>query len=107
MSEYLDQIIEDETVTCEVCKKVYKTDEITLDDWEFSWDNHVEEDCCSDCAWSKYKWVFCDDESGIGRDEQYFETYANAKAELQGWVYAYRARKKPKLYIKKYLKGES
>ena len=30
MSEYLDQIIEDETVTCEVCKKVYKTDEINF-----------------------------------------------------------------------------
>ena len=39
------------------------------------------------------EWVFCDDESGIGRDEQYFETrQTNAKAELQGWVYAYRAR---------------
>jgi len=26
-----------------------KTDEITLDDFNFAWDNLVTKDCCSDC----------------------------------------------------------
>ena len=50
MSQYLSNILEDtESISCESCNKIFKTNEITLDDFNFSWDNLVTKDCCSDC----------------------------------------------------------
>ena len=54
MAEYLNQIVEDDTVTCEGCNKVFRTDELTLDDWEFAWDGITTIDCCNDC-YHKFK----------------------------------------------------
>ncbi len=54
MPEYLNQIVEDETVTCEGCNEVFKTDELTLDDWEFANDGVTTVDCCNDC-YPKFK----------------------------------------------------
>ena len=54
MSSYLNQIVEDKTVTCEGCNKVFKTDEITLDEWSFEWDGVTTIDCCMGC-YHKFK----------------------------------------------------
>jgi|TARA_R100001082_G_scaffold68405_1_gene38742 hypothetical protein len=53
MSIYISEILNDQkTVTCGVCNTVFNTDEITLDDYHFAWDNVVETDCCNDCFFS-------------------------------------------------------
>jgi len=49
MSTYISDIVEEDTITCEVCKNIYKTSEITTDDFNFAWDNIVSVDCCSEC----------------------------------------------------------
>jgi len=49
MSTYIIDIVEEDTITCDVCKKTFKTDEITTDDFNFAWDNLVHTDCCNDC----------------------------------------------------------
>jgi hypothetical protein len=50
MSIYINQIVDEEIITCQDCNKKFKTDEITLDDFNFSWDNYTKIDCCNDCA---------------------------------------------------------
>tara|TARA_R100001510_G_C7632538_1_gene191173 strand:- start:28 stop:219 length:192 start_codon:yes stop_codon:yes gene_type:complete len=50
MAQYISDIIEDDTVTCDECNKTFNTQEITVDDWLFEWDNIVTQDCCSNCA---------------------------------------------------------
>ena len=49
MSTYISDIVDENTVTCEVCKETFKADEITTDDFNFAWDNLVTTDCCSSC----------------------------------------------------------
>ena len=52
MAEYLNQLdslAETDTVTCEGCNTVFRTDELTLDDWEFAWDGATTIDCCMNC----------------------------------------------------------
>lgn len=48
MSTYLYEIVEDEVLSCSVCKKIMEED-ATTDDFNFAWDNLVSTDCCSDC----------------------------------------------------------
>jgi len=50
MSMYINQIVEENIIACEDCKKVFKTNEITLDDFNFAWDNYTTIDCCSNCV---------------------------------------------------------
>jgi uncharacterized protein (DUF2225 family) len=50
MSEYIINITEEETIQCQVCNKVFNTNEITTDDYYFAWDNIVDVDCCAECA---------------------------------------------------------
>jgi len=35
MAEYLRNITEEDTIKCNVCNKTFRTDLITLDDWNF------------------------------------------------------------------------
>ena len=55
MAQYIAEILMEEFVTCENCNKTFNTNEITVDDFNFSWgnltddDNLVTKDCCSDC----------------------------------------------------------
>lgn len=49
MSTYIADVIEEETITCNVCEETFDTDEITIDDFNFAWDNLVTTDCCSGC----------------------------------------------------------
>ena len=50
MSQYLSDIIEDDTIQCSVCQKYFSVDTLTIDDWSFTHDGFVTSDCCSDCA---------------------------------------------------------
>ena len=50
MAQYIADIIEDDTVSCQGCSKTFITKEITTDDWWFEWDYEVSQDCCSECA---------------------------------------------------------
>ncbi len=49
MSTYIVDIVEEDTIACDVCEKTFNTGEITTDDFNFAWDNLVYVDCCSDC----------------------------------------------------------
>ena len=49
MSTYIIDIVEEDTIVCNVCKKTFNTNEITTDDFNFAWDNLVHIDSCSDC----------------------------------------------------------
>ena len=49
MSIYIIDIVEENTIDCNVCKKTFNTNEITTDDFNFAWDNLVSTDCCSSC----------------------------------------------------------
>ena len=49
MSQYLSDVVEEEVIKCDVCRKQFIVDELTLDDWNFAWDGQVDNDCCSDC----------------------------------------------------------
>ena len=55
MAEYLNKIVDDDTVTCRGCNKVFKTHELTTDDWNFAWDGDTICDCCMNC-YDKYKY---------------------------------------------------
>mgnify|MGYP003143045115 FL=1 len=50
MSSYISEIVEEDVIACECCKKNFLTNEITLDDFHFAWDSYTTIDCCSDCA---------------------------------------------------------
>ena len=50
MAQYLSDIVEEEVIKCNVCRKQFIVEELTLDDWNFTWDGYVNSDCCSDCA---------------------------------------------------------
>ena len=50
MSDYIINIIEEETIQCQVCNEVFNTNEITTDDYYFAWDNIVDVDCCAECS---------------------------------------------------------
>ena len=50
MSIYISDIVEENTIDCNVCKKTFNTNEITTDDFNFAWDNYVTTDCCSNCS---------------------------------------------------------
>ena len=50
MTEYVNDIVEEDTITCNVCGQIFNTDTITLDDYNFSWDGYVTTDCCSQCS---------------------------------------------------------
>ena len=49
MSIYISDIVEENTIDCNVCKKTFNTNEITTDDFNFAWDNYVATDCCNEC----------------------------------------------------------
>ena len=49
MAQYLSDIIEDDTITCDGCNRTFNAQEITTDDWWFEWDYEVNQDCCSEC----------------------------------------------------------
>ena len=49
MSTYIVDIVEEDTIACDVCEKTFNTGEITTDDFNFAWDNLVTTDCCSSC----------------------------------------------------------
>ncbi len=49
MAQYLSDIVEEKVIKCDVCRKQFVVDELTLDDWNFAWDGQVINDCCSDC----------------------------------------------------------
>ena len=49
MSTYITDIVEEDTITCYICEKTFDTNEITTDDFNFAWDNDVDEDCCNEC----------------------------------------------------------
>ena len=55
MSSYISEIVDEDIISCECCKKTFKTDEITLDDFNFAWDNYTNIDCCSECATDNLK----------------------------------------------------
>ena len=38
MSEYLNNIVEDDVIKCNTCNKEFIVDELTTDDWNFAWD---------------------------------------------------------------------
>ena len=50
MAQYISDIIEEDTIKCNVCNKTFNTDLITLDEYNFSWDNYVTTDCCNQCS---------------------------------------------------------
>ena len=50
MAQYLNVIVEEEIIKCNVCRKLFVVDELTLDDWNFASDGYVDTDCCSDCS---------------------------------------------------------
>jgi len=50
MTQNLSYIIEEDSIQCSVCEKYFSVDELTLEDWNFTWDGFVNSDCCSDCA---------------------------------------------------------
>ena len=50
MAQYISDIIEEDTIKCNVCNQIFNTDTITLDEYNFSWDNYVTTDCCSECS---------------------------------------------------------
>jgi|19_taG_2_1085344.scaffolds.fasta_scaffold132357_1 uncharacterized protein (DUF2225 family) len=49
MAEFIWDFIEEETIKCNVCNKVFNTREITTDDFNMAWDLQVEVDSCSEC----------------------------------------------------------
>ena len=50
MSQYISDIVEEDTIECLVCNQVFDTDKITLEDYNFAWDGYVHTDCCSKCS---------------------------------------------------------
>ena len=50
MAQYLSDVVEDEVIKCNVCRKDFIVEELTLDDWNFAHDGYVNTDCCSDCS---------------------------------------------------------
>ena len=50
MTEYVHDIVEEDTIKCNVCGQIFNTDTITLDEYNFSWDGYVTTDCCSECS---------------------------------------------------------
>ena len=51
MSEYLNNIVEEDVINCNICNNDFIVDELTTDDWNFAWDGYVSKDCCSGCAY--------------------------------------------------------
>jgi len=49
MAQYLSDIIEEDVIKCNICKKDFIVEELTTDDWNFAWDNCATIDCCSSC----------------------------------------------------------
>ena len=49
MAQYLTDIVEEDVIKCNVCRKQFIVEELTLDDWNFTWDGMII-DSCSDCA---------------------------------------------------------
>ena len=50
MAQYLTDIVEEDVIKCNVCKKDFIVEELTTEDWNFAWDNYVTKDCCSSCS---------------------------------------------------------
>lgn len=50
MTQNLNYIIEQDSIQCSVCEKYFSVDEITLQDWNFSNDEFVDNNSCSDCS---------------------------------------------------------
>ncbi len=50
MTEYVHDIVEEDTIKCNVCGQIFNTHTITLDEYNFSWDGYVTTDCCSKCS---------------------------------------------------------
>jgi len=50
MAQYLSDVVEEDVIKCNICKKQFIVEELTLDDWNFAWDGNVDTDCCSDCS---------------------------------------------------------
>ena len=48
MSTFISDIVDEEVIDCEVCNETFKTDKITTDDFNFTWDNGYV-DCCRNC----------------------------------------------------------
>ena len=50
MAEYVNDIVEEDRIKCNVCNQIFNTDTITLDEYNFAWDGYVTTDCCSECS---------------------------------------------------------
>ncbi len=50
MAQYLSDAVEDEVIKCNVCRKDFIVEELTLDDWNFAHDGYVNTDCCNRCT---------------------------------------------------------
>ena len=50
MSIKISEVWEEDVITCGVCHTDFDPNEITTDDYNFSWDNYVHTDCCSECT---------------------------------------------------------
>ena len=83
MSTYIIDIVEEDTIVCNVCKKTFNTNEITTDDFNFAWDNIFSVDCCSNCSSELSKWKYI---VWVGGVDDYYTTYDKAKEAHDEWI---------------------
>ena len=50
MTKYVNDIVEEDRIKCNVCNQIFNTDTITLDEYNFAWDGYVTTDCCNECS---------------------------------------------------------
>ena len=83
MSTYINNIVEEDTITCTVCNCTFETNEITTDDFNFAWDNIFSVDCCSNCSSELSKWKYI---VWVGGVDDYYTTYERAKVHYDEWI---------------------
>ena len=83
MSIKIVDVTEEDTITCNVCNCTFDTNEITTDDFYFSWDNIVSTDCCRSCSEKLSKWKYI---VWVGGVDDYYTTYERAKKHYDEWV---------------------
>jgi|9_EtaG_2_1085328.scaffolds.fasta_scaffold01388_15 hypothetical protein len=54
MGMRLDAVVEDKYLYCYGCHRNFLVEDMTEDDWNFTWDCYVTEDSCSEC-YSKFE----------------------------------------------------
>jgi len=50
MAQYLTDIVEEDVIKCNICRKDFIVEGLTLDDWNFAWEGFVTNDCCNNCV---------------------------------------------------------